>query len=396
MGWLQSDVGSKSGKHGFASMLPGVCDFSITNVCNAACDFCGFARDKRLVGASAYADSGRFAEALPILWRRGIRYVNLQGGEPLVHPDILGLVGSISEAGMNSSVITNGWFLPRYVRGLAQAGLDRLEISIDSDDLSAHETNRGLRGLSRRLVEGIDEARSLGLPVVASVTVSRLVNYDQLPETLARLGFDAVSFSYPRREPFGSSSLVYSPTSQLIDLDRDELLAALAAMARVKKRFPVFNPTTSLAEIARFVRGEAQSIPCIGGFKYFYIDWNLDIWRCEAWDKPLGSVFDLDRFPDQREPCNACMMACYRNASILMHAGVAITDGMESLAQGDVGAAIRTVFRASVMQSLSALAEQAHLIRRVGRRRPRRRAVTSTHLPDKPHSQSGTSPVSGI
>jgi hypothetical protein len=47
------------------------------------------------------------------------------------------------------------------------------------------------------------------------------------------------------------------------------------------------------------------------------LDWNLDIWRCEAWNGPLGSVFDLDRIPDQREPCSAGMMACYRNASIV-------------------------------------------------------------------------------
>ena len=58
--------------------------------------------------------------------------------------------------------------------------------------------------------------------------------------------------------------------------------------------------------------GRATSGSCIGGYKYFYIDWNLDIWRCEAWNEPMGSVFDLDHIPDQREPCNACMMACYR------------------------------------------------------------------------------------
>jgi hypothetical protein len=36
------------------------------------------------------------------------------------------------------------------------------------------------------------------------VTVSRLVRYDELPATLRKLGFDAVGFSYSRREPFGS------------------------------------------------------------------------------------------------------------------------------------------------------------------------------------------------
>src|SRR5215510_13844413 len=66
--------------------LPAVCDFSVTNVCNAACDFCGFARDKTLAGAARYVDADAFSRALPILRRRGIWYMTLQGGEPLVHP----------------------------------------------------------------------------------------------------------------------------------------------------------------------------------------------------------------------------------------------------------------------------------------------------------------------
>jgi hypothetical protein len=53
----------------------------------------------------------------------------------------------------------------------------------------------------------------------------------------------------------------------------------------------------------------------------FYLDWNLNIWRCEAWTETLGLVFDLDRIPDQRDPCNACMVTCYRNASMLMQLG---------------------------------------------------------------------------
>ena len=84
-----------------------------------------------------------------------------------------------------------------------------------------------MEGLERRLAEGIAQARECGLPVQASVTANRMVRYEELPNTLRRLGFDDVSFSYPRREPFGSTSLVYGEESQLVDLDRDELLAAL-------------------------------------------------------------------------------------------------------------------------------------------------------------------------
>jgi hypothetical protein len=239
--------------------LPAVCDVSVTNVCNAACDFCGFARDKALIGSAKYLDADSFSRALPILHRRGVRFVTLQGGEPLVHPEIARLVSLTAEAGLSCAVITNGWFLPRYIDALAQAGLSRLIVSIDSARLAEHERNRGLEGLERRLVEGIAGARARGLPVQASVTVSRLVDYDELPDTLRRLGFDDVSFSYPRREPFGSTSLVYGERSQLVDLDRDELLAALGAIGRLRKHFPVLNPRASLAEVARFVRGEPQA-----------------------------------------------------------------------------------------------------------------------------------------
>ena len=103
-------------------------------------------------------------------------------------------------------------------------------VSIDSSSLAEHERNRGLEGLAPRLREGVARARGLGLPVHASVTVSRLVDYDALPRTLEGVGFDAVSFSYPRREPFGSTSLVYSEDSHLIDFTRDELLDALDAI----------------------------------------------------------------------------------------------------------------------------------------------------------------------
>ena len=103
--------------------------------------------------------------------------------------------------------------------------------------------------------------------------------------------------------------------------------------------------------------------------EYFYLDWNLDIWRCEAWNQPLGSVFDLDRIADQREPCNACMMACYRNASMLMHAAVAATDAARALASGQIGTAVASLLRRSVAQSLCALVEQTPKMRRLARRR---------------------------
>jgi MoaA/NifB/PqqE/SkfB family radical SAM enzyme len=363
-------------------MLPAVCDLSVTNVRNANCDFCGFARDKPVAGPRRYVNADAFGQALPVLHRRGIRYLTLQGGEPLVHPDIVRLVSQTTGAGIQCALITNGWFLPRYIDSLAAAGLKTLLVSIDSAALPEHERNRGLEGLERRIARGIARARALGLPVLASVTVSRLVRYDELPNTLRRLGFDAVSFSYPRREPFGSSSLVFGGESNLVDLDRDELLQAVEAISQLKRRFPVMNPRASLAEVARYIKGEPQSVPCVGGYKYFYLDWNLNIWRCETWNEPLGSVFDLDRISNQRQPCNACMMACYRNASMMMHAAVAATDAVRALAAGHVGGAVASLFQRSVAQSLWAIVEELPQIHRLAPRRARRLASYGNNIDD--------------
>jgi 2-iminoacetate synthase ThiH len=64
-------------------VLPAVCDISVTNLCNATCDFCAFAHDKGLVKDRRFVDRDALARALPILRRRGIKYFNLQGGEPV-------------------------------------------------------------------------------------------------------------------------------------------------------------------------------------------------------------------------------------------------------------------------------------------------------------------------
>jgi hypothetical protein len=80
----------------------------------------------------------------------------------------------------------------------------------------------------------------------------------------------------------------------------------------------------------------------------------------------MGSVFDLDRLPDDRSRCTDCIMSCYRNASALMHAGIAAADAAEALSKGRVAQAVRTVASGPVMLSLGALLEDANLIAELG------------------------------
>ena len=362
-------------------LVPAVCDVSVTNVCNATCDFCSFAHDKDFVRDRRWIDPAAFARALPILHRRGIRYLNFQGGEPLLHPAIDRLVADSRHAGFRPAVITNGWLLPQRLDSLLRAGLGMLLVSIDSHSLTDHERNRGLRGVGARIRAGVALARRERIPTFASVTVSRLVQYELLPALLTDLGFEAALFSYPRRKPFGSSSLVFSESSSLIDFERAELIRALDAIKALKRRFRVLNPSPSIEDVKRHHRGEEEVFPCIGGHKYFYLDWNLDIWRCEAWSEPLGSVFDLDAIEDRRDRCTACTMACYRDNSVLMHVGVALEDAAVAVTEGRLRDAARAIFRPSVASSLRAVASNAREVVRLAGVRSRGRVAGEVPQP---------------
>lgn len=365
-------------------LVPGICDVSVTNACNATCNFCSFAYDKQIVKHKRWIDRAEFARALPILHRRGIRYVNFQGGEPLLHPHIEELVRDARENGFRPAVITNGSMLPQKIEALLNAGLTTLLVSIDSHSIVEHERNRGLSGVGERIRQGLAMANTHGIPTLASVTVNRLVNYEALPQFLRDLGFGGVTFSYPRREPFGSSSLVFSEESPLIDFTSEELLCALKKIKSLKKQFPVLNPAASIDDIQRHVRGEKELFPCVGGHKYFYLDWDLNIWRCEAWSKPLGSVFDLDRIPICRDRCTACMMSCYRDTTVMMHAGVAMEDAMDAMMALRPLKAARLLFRKTVALSLRSVAAQAPQILRLGGQLKQRRKLHDLRPPVPP------------
>ena len=341
-------------------------------LCNATCDFCAFAHDKGLVKDRRFVDRDALVRALPILRRRGIKYFNLQGGEPLLHPQVEDLVGDAVLAGFKVALITNGWQLVQKIDRLIAAGLGTLLVSIDSHSLESHEKNRGLIGVADRVREGIKRAKRAGLLTIASVTLSKLLRVDELPVLLDDLGFDAVSFSYPRREPFGSSSMVYGDQSNLVDFKESELLALLEDVKTLKRRYRVLNPTAGINDIQRCVKGQDGVFACVGGYRYFYLDWNLQIWRCEAWHEPLGSVFNFENIPDMRDRCTKCVMSCYRDTSVLMHAGIAALDAVKHIKAGQPARAAATVFQRSVATSLGAMIQTAPLIWNLRRERSNR------------------------
>ncbi len=116
----------------------------------------------------------------------GLRKVRVTGGEPLVRKDIVEVVRGLSSLhGIDDlSLTTNGVFLPRYARSLKQAGLGRINVSLDTLDPRKFTQITGKAGMEEILL-GLEEARKVGFsPVKINVVLLRGVNDDELSSFL--------------------------------------------------------------------------------------------------------------------------------------------------------------------------------------------------------------------
>ena len=176
---------------------PGFCQIAVTNACNANCRFCSF--PGVAPGDRVMADPARLWRGLEVLKDRGVDYLCLTGGEPLLYPALLPALGRARDLGIHTLLCTNGSLLsPAYIGDLKAAGLETLIISLDAPTAAAHDAHRGLPGLTVHIREMLPELRRAGLDPVASVTLSRLVgDLGEMLRFLEELGFRRVTFSYP-------------------------------------------------------------------------------------------------------------------------------------------------------------------------------------------------------
>jgi len=346
---------------------PGYLQFAITNVCNAKCDFCGFAVDKFDPKQRRSVTLAEARDVIDIAVRNHIGYVLFIGGEPLVHRDLGAMVRYAAERGLHSMVCTNGsLWTDANMRALAGAGLSSVIMSIDSHDVARHEKNRGLPDVCRKIKHANEVFAALGIQTTASVTASRLIEeYAKLPDFLRELGFSSCTFSYPLTN-LKSGYLSFSE-SRLVSYTTDELINVFERIKELKRGsdFPVVNPAESLDEMQRHLRGEHERFGCLGGHKYFYLDWHLNLYRCHFWESPMCNVYEWDDSKLIRDGCTRCMIDCYRDPSVLHFVGISASDAWQALRRGRVMKAAGHILDARNLTSIKAVWEGRQWIGKV-------------------------------
>ena len=161
---------------------------SVTDRCNLRCIYCvpaGFSSRPRCLGPSGYLSPEKLFLFLKAARRYGIKKVRLTGGEPLLRPDITGLVRTIKDTGVEDlSLTTNGQLLSLYATRLKEAGLDRVNISLDS--LRPGRYRRITGGCLSPVLHAIEEAGRAGLsPVKINMVPIKGINDDEIAEFAA-------------------------------------------------------------------------------------------------------------------------------------------------------------------------------------------------------------------
>ena len=346
---------------------PGYLQFAITNICNADCGFCGFARSQFDPKARRSVTLDEAKRVIDIALKNHIGYLLFVGGEPMVHRDLRAMTRYAAERGIHPMICTNGGLWnDDNMRALAGDGLTSVIMSIDAHDVAKHEKNRGLPDVCKKIKKANAYFQSVGIQTTASITASRLIeDYEKLPEFLESVGFKSCTFSYPLTS-LASSYLSFSD-SGLVNFNQEELLQLFEKIKQMKRNsgFPVVNPMESLDEMQRHLRGEKEKFACLGGHKYFYLDWNLDLFRCHAWHEPMCKVWDWDDSKLIRDGCTKCMIDCYRDPSVLQFVAISASDAFNNLKRGKIAAAAKNIFDRRNATSLKAVWEDRKWIGKV-------------------------------
>jgi radical SAM protein with 4Fe4S-binding SPASM domain len=158
----------------------------ITRRCNLSCLHCG--SDCR---------TGADPELTTESWQKIIRFVHdhfgrdvtlvITGGEPLLHPDLMKIAGTIHELGMNWGMVTNGLLLTKPLfEKLTDTGLTSLTVSLDGTK-SGHEKLRNRKGSYEQALNALSIVGSSGLPFKDAVTCVYPGNLDELDGTAEAL-----------------------------------------------------------------------------------------------------------------------------------------------------------------------------------------------------------------
>ncbi|MCB1055610.1 MAG: GTP 3',8-cyclase MoaA [Acidobacteria bacterium] len=236
---------------------------SVTDRCNFRCTFCMPAENRyHFVPRPEILSFEEIVRLARIFVGLGVRKIRLTGGEPLLRSEIEHLVAELAaiEGLEDLALTTNGFLLAAKARALKDAGLDRVTVSFHSLDPAVFERINGVGLALDRVLEGLEEARRVGLsPIKLNIVPIRGINEHEIVD-LAR---------WARDHGYTARFIEYMDVGTLNRWRPEEVLSAREIVERISAEMPL-EPVERAhpGEVAarwRYVGGGAEVKPEPGG-----------------------------------------------------------------------------------------------------------------------------------
>jgi cyclic pyranopterin phosphate synthase len=190
-------------------------------------------------------DWGEYERLVRILVRMGIRKVRVTGGEPLVRPGVESFIGRLKAIGVQDlSMTTNGHLLAERCDTLLAAGLDRINISLDSLNRDKFEQVTRTKAFDQ-VMAGIDAAQNSALrPVKINAVLVRGLNDDEV-EAFAE---------FARERDLIMRFIEFMPLDADRAWTRESMVPAAEVYKRISARWPLVPVVHERSETARKYR----------------------------------------------------------------------------------------------------------------------------------------------
>ena len=205
---------------------------SVTQRCNFRCIYCH--REGQLFDSNVELSAEEIKRIVSIAASLGVYSVKLTGGEPLLRKDIVEIVRGISSIpGIKDiSMTTNGFFLKEYAKQLKDAGLSRVNVSLDTLNAEKFKFITGVDA-HKRIMDGIVEAARVGLnPIKINMVLLKGINCDEVEDMIKFTEENQLILQLIELEGFGNDPLYIKYHADLDDIEKKVRERSLRVIVR--------------------------------------------------------------------------------------------------------------------------------------------------------------------
>ncbi len=261
-------------------------DLALTYRCNLACSHC-----YNVTKHKSELTTVQWKDVIKKAWDIGIPHVIFTGGEATLRDDLVELTGFAESLGLVTGLLTNGVKLADqgYVNELKEAGIDHVQITIESSNSEIHNIMTGVESF-RETVTGVSNCLDAGIFTITNTTITK-ANADSITDTVSFLSELGLS-------TFAANAVIHSGRALESDfsLPIEKLEGVLLDISRtaddLDMRLIWYSPTRYCRlNPLEFDLGPKR---CTAGEYNLCIEPDGEVLPCQSWYESAGNILTED------------------------------------------------------------------------------------------------------